>query len=177
VKQTAQPVAASAALQIAIAETSGTLNGPVIGPTIIYDTNAGSTSQEPILIASCRNGTALAGLRGTTFGIVPGGTQGPLPPEKCGVYGDHHSLFVATRSATGFVVQAKETVNPAGVTSPTKAVSGTFGYRVVAKRTDSKGERLAKVAPPTALKRPTALNVPKTPEVKTPDITAPTQKP
>jgi hypothetical protein len=91
VKQTAQPVAASASLQIATAETSGTLNGPVVGPTFIYDTNAGPTSQEPVLIVSCNNGTALAGLRGTTFGIVPGRTLGPLPPEKCGVYGDTSS--------------------------------------------------------------------------------------
>ncbi|MCA1665869.1 MAG: hypothetical protein LC793_00350 [Thermomicrobia bacterium] len=58
-------------------------------------------------------------------------------------YGDHTNLFVETRSATAFTVAAKGTVgavNAHGI----KAGSGTFGYRVVAKRKDIQAERLAK---------------------------------
>jgi hypothetical protein len=83
-------------------------------------------------------------------------------------YGDHHNLFVATRSASGFTVQAKETANPVGVKAPTKGVTGAFSYRVVAKRKDIKAVRLAKVTPPTPPKSPAAFTIPETPGAKPP---------
>jgi hypothetical protein len=83
-------------------------------------------------------------------------------------YSDHNNLFVASRSPTGFTVQAKETANPAGMKARTKAVSGTFGYRIVAKRKDIASERLAKVAVPTTPKVPTAFAIPETPDIKPP---------
>ncbi len=124
-KQTSEPVAASSALQIATAEAGGTLNGPVVGPTLIYDTNAGYTSSGPMLIVSCRNGPALAGVQGTTFGIVPGHTLGPLPPEKCGVYGDTDGfvgvLGGASQSGTG----VKGRILSGSSSSDTVAVDGS----------------------------------------------------
>ncbi len=64
---------------------------------------------------------------------------------------DHNALFVASRSATGFVVQAKNA--PGG--------TGTFSYRVVARRKDGTHPRLAKVVLPDATK----LTVPPPPQV------------
>jgi hypothetical protein len=48
-------------------------------------------------------------------------------------YDGHNDLYVTKQSPAGFAVQAKN-----------GAPSGSFSYRVVAKRADSKGERLAK---------------------------------
>jgi len=48
-------------------------------------------------------------------------------------YGGHNALFVAKRTASGFEVRAKDGM-----------ASAAFGWRVVAKRADIKGERLAK---------------------------------
>lgn len=48
-------------------------------------------------------------------------------------------------------------------------VSGTFSYRVVAKRKDVKGERLAKVPLPPDVKPPTAFAVPEAPSTKPPE--------
>jgi hypothetical protein len=53
-------------------------------------------------------------------------------------YDDHSALFVTKQTAAGFAVHAKG--NP--------AASGTFSYRVVAKRADIKGERLARFEMP-----------------------------
>jgi hypothetical protein len=52
-------------------------------------------------------------------------------------YGATNHIFVASQAAGGFVVQAE-----------TAGAAGTFSYRVVARRADIKGERLAKFDPP-----------------------------
>ena len=52
--------------------------------------------------------------------------------------GDHRALFVEKKSPIGFTVRAKG--------SPT--AGGTFGYRVLARRTGSTGRRLERVTPP-----------------------------
>src|SRR5207237_10678201 len=49
-------------------------------------------------------------------------------------YGSHNGLFVDNQTASGFAVRAQ-----AGA-----AASGSFSWRVVAKRADITGERLAK---------------------------------
>jgi hypothetical protein len=71
-------------------------------------------------------------------------------------------LAVAGMRADGFTVQEH-----AGGTS-----GGTFSWRVVAKRKDIAGERLAKVPPPPPLKPVTPFTVPERPVVK-----PPTEKP
>jgi hypothetical protein len=53
-------------------------------------------------------------------------------------YDEHNDLCVTGRSANGFLVKAKD-----------EASSGAFSWRVVAKRKDIVGERLAKVTMPT----------------------------
>lgn len=57
-------------------------------------------------------------------------------------YDQHNDLFVTKRTKTGFRVEAKEKekVGPGG---------GAFSWRVVAKRRDIPGERLAKIAIPS----------------------------
>ncbi len=64
--------------------------------------------------------------------------------------GTHHLLSVERADAAGFAVVADA---EGAATRGKKAsdLSGTFSYRVVARRKDIKGERLAKVAPPPAL--------------------------
>ena len=52
---------------------------------------------------------------------------------------DHNALFVTGRTASGFVVKAKGSAT----------ASGTFSWRVVAKRKDAPGARLAKQSVPT----------------------------
>jgi len=64
---------------------------------------------------------------------------------------EHHALHVAGKSATGFSVGAVPST--VGATAGKKAsdLSGTFTWRVVAKRKDVKAERLAKFAVPQAV--------------------------
>jgi hypothetical protein len=54
-------------------------------------------------------------------------------------YDDNNALYVTKRTSTGFGVRAKSS----------KTASGTFSYRVVAKRKDSAGKRLERVVIPT----------------------------
>lgn len=63
-------------------------------------------------------------------------------------YGNH-LLHVADRTATGFTVRAAA---PQGETKGSTAsdLSGTFSWRIVAKRKDIKGERFERVTIPTA---------------------------
>jgi hypothetical protein len=68
-------------------------------------------------------------------------------------------LYVPQQSATGFTVMAISGATQAGGPKPA-AGGGTFSYRVVAKRKDIAGERLAKVAPPPALKVPALIKAP-----------------
>jgi hypothetical protein len=70
--------------------------------------------------------------------------------------GDSRGLYVADKTPVGFTVREQQ-----GGTA-----SVPFSYRVVAKRKDIVGERLAKVAPPPPLKPITPFTVPATPEVK-----------
>jgi hypothetical protein len=76
-----------------------------------------------------------------------------LTPE-----GDCNGLFVTGKTPAGFAVREMK-----GGTSDIP-----FSYRVVAKRKDIVGERLAKVAPPPPLKPVTPFAVPATPEAKPP---------
>ena len=61
-------------------------------------------------------------------------------------YGDSHGLYVSHRDSTGFEVREQK-----GGTS-----NVAFSYRVVAKRKDIAGERLAKVTPWPLPRKPTA---------------------
>jgi hypothetical protein len=54
-------------------------------------------------------------------------------------YDDNNALYVTRRTSTGFGVRAKSS----------KTASGTFSYRVVAKRKDIAGKRLERVVIPT----------------------------
>ena len=83
-------------------------------------------------------------------------------------YDGHSGLYVTNTTPTGFTVMAAERDTASGAKAPTKAGSGTFSWRVVAKRKDIAGERLAKVASPPPLKSVETFTVPETPEVKPP---------
>ena len=72
--------------------------------------------------------------------------------------GDSKGLYVAEKTAVGFVVREQQ-----GGTSGV-----AFAYRVVAKRKDIAGERLAKVAPPPPVKPVTPFTVPETPTPQPP---------
>jgi hypothetical protein len=82
-------------------------------------------------------------------------------------YGGHSGLYVTNKVPAGFTVAAGVAASPSGTKAPTKQ-GGAFSYRVVAKRKDIVGERLAKVAPPPPLKPVTPFTVPETPEPKPP---------
>jgi hypothetical protein len=71
-------------------------------------------------------------------------------------HGDSNGLYVSRRSTKGFEVHEQK-----GGTS-----SLTFSYRVVAKRKDIKGQRLAKVTPSQTPKRPEILKEPELPQIK-----------
>jgi hypothetical protein len=58
-------------------------------------------------------------------------------------YDDHHALYVTERTACGFRVRSKS-----------GAPSGTFGWRLVARRRDIAGERFATVTAPPEPKLP-----------------------
>jgi hypothetical protein len=91
-------------------------------------------------------------------------------------YGPLH-LHVAERTARGFTVLATPSGVPASGGSKQPEVAGTFAWRVMAKRKDIAGERLAKVTPPPAPKTVTPFVVPETPGTKTPTLTSPAEKP
>jgi hypothetical protein len=62
---------------------------------------------------------------------------------------DNHVLHVAARTPTGFTVQADGA--PLDVKGATGAnASGSFSWRIVARRRDIKGERFERVTIPTA---------------------------
>ena len=81
-------------------------------------------------------------------------------------HGPQH-LHIAQQSATGFSVVATTIGGAAGGPKPAEG-GGTFAWRVVAKRKDIAGERLAKVAPPPPLQPVKAFTVPETPTAKPP---------
>jgi hypothetical protein len=81
-------------------------------------------------------------------------TQGPQQPH------------IARQSATEFSVVAIAIGDAAGGPKPAEG-GGTFSWRVVAKRKDIVGERLAKVAPPP-LQPVKAFTVPEPPAAKPP---------
>jgi hypothetical protein len=77
-------------------------------------------------------------------------------------------LYVSQRTATGFTVTALPGVSAGGGLARPEGAVGAFAYRVVAKRKDIVGERLAKVDAPPPLKPVTPFTVPATPEAKPP---------
>ena len=83
-------------------------------------------------------------------------------PEEYLVYvtpqGESNGLYVTDQTAVGFTVREQQ----GGMSSV------GFAYRVVAKRKDIAGERLAKVAPPPPLTPVTPFTVPETPKGKPP---------
>lgn len=70
-------------------------------------------------------------------------------------------LHLMARTPEGFTVAATALGGVAGGPKPAEG-GGTFSWRVVAKRKDMAGERLAKVAPPPPLKPVTPFTVPQT---------------
>jgi hypothetical protein len=68
-------------------------------------------------------------------------------------HGENNALHVASRTTTGFAVQADDATLKAKGKSAA-SVNGTFSYRVVAKRNDITGERLAKFTMPPPLIAP-----------------------
>jgi hypothetical protein len=158
--------------------TGGTLSAPVMQAVIQH---AGDNSYRALHTVASPEGWV------EDFGkakLVNGTTEVKLDPDFAALvhtddyhvflteYDDHNNLFVTNLSAGGFTVQAKDAVNPSGVKAPTKGASSTISYRVVAKRKDIASERLAKVAPLTAPKVPTAFAV-----LETPEGQPPTKKP
>ncbi len=95
--------------------------------------------------------------------LVNGKAEVKLDPEFAGVvdtsamhvfiteHDQHNALHVAKRSAAGFTVEA-DAATLVAKGKNALSVSGTFSYRVVAKRGDIKTERLAKFDMPTAVK-------------------------
>ena len=85
-------------------------------------------------------------------------------------------LSVTQRTGTGFTVKADaELATLKG--KQACELDGTFSWRVVAKRKDIQGERLAKVLLPPEPQRPN-LPAPETPPaLKTPDVRRRTQPP
>ena len=71
----------------------------------------------------------------------------------------HNALHVTGRMAQGFTVQADDATLKAKGKSAA-SVAGTFSWRVVAKRADIKGERLAKFTMPPPLVAPEAPTLP-----------------
>jgi hypothetical protein len=68
-------------------------------------------------------------------------------------YDDNNALYVAERTSTGFCVRAKSS----------KTATGTFGYRVVAKRKDIAGPRFEEVTIPTEKLRAVKTEAPTLP--------------
>jgi hypothetical protein len=79
---------------------------------------------------------------------------------------DHHALTVKGRGANGFVVQVDETVVKAKGKQAAQ-VTGTFSWRVVAKRKDVVGKRLERVDIPKAPVLPKLEDLPPTPQAST----------
>lgn len=67
---------------------------------------------------------------------------------------DEHALHVPQRSATGFAVVAHPSSTAAERGAKASDLSGTFTYRVVAKRKDVSAPRLAKFELPKQLPPP-----------------------
>ena len=81
-------------------------------------------------------------------------------------HSDEHHLSVTGRAGQGFTVTAGPTATAATRGVRAGQASGTFSYRVVAKRKDIKAERLARFVPPGPNARPTPLAAePPTPPV------------
>ena len=77
---------------------------------------------------------------------------------------DEHHLHVAKRDASGFAVTAAPSTTAAALGKKASDISGTFSYRVVAKRKDVAAPRLAKFAMPQEVKAATPLVVPTLPK-------------
>ncbi len=67
---------------------------------------------------------------------------------------EHHALHIAGTSTTGFTVGAVPSSTGTAAGKTATDLSGTFSYRVVAKRKDVKAERLAKFDVPQEIKLP-----------------------
>ncbi len=76
---------------------------------------------------------------------------------------DEHHLHVAQRTATGFAVTAAPSTTAAAAGKKASELSGTFSYRVVAKRKDVAAPRLAKYVVPQEIKAATPLVIPTLP--------------
>ncbi len=73
---------------------------------------------------------------------------------------DEHHLHVAQRTASGFAVTAAPSTTAAAAGKKASELSGTFSYRVVAKRKDVAAPRLAKFVVPKEVKAATPLVIP-----------------
>jgi hypothetical protein len=150
---------------------AGTMSAPVVGAAATHPDGTSRLLQamtapegwvEDFGKASLANGTAQVALD-ANFAVL-------VHTDDYHVFLTPHTaqhLHVPQQSATGFTVMATSAEAQAvGVKAPTKPLGGTVSWRVVAKRKDATGERLAKVAAPPALKPLTPFTVPETPEVK-----------
>jgi len=87
---------------------------------------------------------------------------------------EQHALHIAGKSATGFRVGAVPSTTAAAAGKKVSDLSGTFTYRVVAKRKDIKAERLAKFVLPKA----GSVGAPEFPEPSMPSkMSKPSQSP
>jgi len=78
----------------------------------------------------------------------------------------HHALTLAGRTATGFSVAAVPSTVAVAAGKVASDLSGTFTYRVVAKRKDVVAERLAKFTVPGEIKAPALVIPPAPPATK-----------
>jgi len=90
---------------------------------------------------------------------------------------DEHHLHVAKRDASGFAVTAAPSTTAAALGKKASDISGTFSYRVVAKRKDVAAPRLAKFAMPQEVKAATPLVVPTLPKDEKKPTPPPTPEP
>jgi hypothetical protein len=107
--------------------------------------------------------------------LVNGKAEVKLDPEFAGVvdasamhvfiteHDQHNALHVAKRSAAGFTVEA-DAATLVAKGKNALSVSGTFSYRVVAKRGDIKTEQLVKFTMPPAIK---GITIPAVPDKST----------
>jgi hypothetical protein len=132
VKETVQPVSASASMQIASTETAGVTN-PVVGPSTIAS-QAGFTSTSAILIADASaSGPAVA------LAAIHGASLAPTAaPEPCGVYGQG-SNFSAGVVGTSNAGAAKAAIHGIGT-------GGTVGVQAESTSTSSSVNNYAVLA-------------------------------
>lgn len=142
--------------------TTGTKSAAVPHPDgshrLLYCVEAPESWFEDFGEGKIVNGVAEVKLDPEFAAVVDTGTMHVFLTE----HEDNHSLHVPAKTATGFTVQASSSALAAR-NLKASGVTSTFSYRVVAKRKDVQGGRLAKVQLPPMPQPPKQEDVPTPP--------------